>query len=471
MRRGPLALAALALALVIAGLAWADPVDEYIEREMKSRRIPGVALAVVRDGVVVKQQGYGVANLEHAVPVTPDTVFELASLTKQFTASAIMALIEDGRLGLDDSVTAHLANCPETWKAITVRHLLTHTAGFPNLVNGFKSLEESPERVRYSTADLFQSATRDTLESPPGARFQYSDVGYFLLGMLVEKASAKRWADYLDARFFKPLGMTSTSVLDHQRILKHRAAGYTIRDGELVNIRRIWDVELPSAYGVFSSVKDLVTWDAALSSGRVLTPASLRLMWSPLTRNDGATGLYGFGWFVNDRRGHRWISHTGLTGTEYSRFPDDRLTVIVLTNLGAFLGRANTADPWGLTYGVAGRYVPGLFVGAEASKPDPEPALTQRLRATLERLARGEEAPGVTPGLRAAISRPALARRLGILQNFTFITCDDEAGRERHGDRVNRVCHYRAVNAAGSRYYSFWLADDGRVVDLWSTTE
>jgi D-alanyl-D-alanine carboxypeptidase len=439
---------------------------------MAARRIPGLALAVVRDGKVVKLQGYGVANLEHDVPATPDTVFELASVTKQFTAAAIMTLIEDGRLKLDDSVTAHLAGCPETWKPITVRHLLTHTSGLPGLAAGFGTLQRSRERVRYSTADLFESATKDSLDFTPGERFQYSDVGYFLLGMLVEKASGKHWGEYLDERFFKPLGMTSTSVLDHQRILKHRAAGYTIRDGELVNIRRVWDVELPSAYGVFSTVKDLVTWDAALASGKVLTPASLAQMWTPLKRNDGSTYPYGFGWGVDVRRGHRWIVHSGLTGTEYARFPDDRLTVIVLTNLGGFIGGGvSTADPWGLTYGVAGRYVPGLLVGTGPPRPDPEPALTERLRATLERLARGDEAPGVTPALRAGVSRAVLARRIQGLQSFTFMTCDDEHARERHGDRVQRVCHYRAVAPAGTRYYSFWLADDGRVVDIWSTTE
>jgi len=472
MRRAWPRLAALLLVLASASPAAADAIDDYIRGEMTTRRIPGLALAVVRDGTVVKLQGYGFANLEHDVLATPDTVFELASVTKQFTATAIMTLVEDGRLKLDDSITIHLPSSPETWNPITIRHLLTHTSGLPGLASGFRSLQQSAERVRYSRGDLFESATKDPLSFTPGERFQYSDVGYTLLGLIVEKATGRRWGEYLDERFFKPLGMASTSVLDHARILKHRAAGYTIRDGELVNIRRIWDVEMPSAYGVFSTVKDLVTWDAALAGGRVLTPASLAQMWTPLKRNDGGTGLYGFGWGVYDRRGHRWISHTGLTGTEYSRFPDDRLTVIVLTNLGGFIGgRVSTADPWGLTYGVAGRYVPGLFVGNEPPQPDSEPAVTLHLRTTLERLARGDEAPGVTPGLRAAITRTTLARRLGALQSFTFISCDDERGRERHGDRVKRVCHYRAVNAAGTRYYSFWLADDGRVVDLASFTE
>src|SRR5215470_19198605 len=128
MSRARHALAVAVLVLTAASPAWADAIDDYIRGQMKARRIPGLALAVVRDGTVVKLQGYGVANLEHDVPVTPDTIFELASVTKQFTASAIMTLVEDGRLKLDDSITAHLVGCPETWKPITVRHLLTHTS-------------------------------------------------------------------------------------------------------------------------------------------------------------------------------------------------------------------------------------------------------------------------------------------------------------------------------------------------------
>src|SRR2546421_12164604 len=126
-----------------------DSIDDYIRPEMAKRRIPGLVLAVAKEGAVVKMEAYGYANLEHEVPVIPDTVFELASVTKQFTATAIMSLVEDGKLKLDDSVTAHLANAPETWKLITVRHLLTHTAGFPGLSAGFRTLQRSPERVRY----------------------------------------------------------------------------------------------------------------------------------------------------------------------------------------------------------------------------------------------------------------------------------------------------------------------------------
>jgi CubicO group peptidase (beta-lactamase class C family) len=472
-------VAGLVLLLVSAAPArpaCADTIDDYLRTEMQKRRIPGLALAVVRDGAVVRMQGYGFANLEHDVPVTPDTIFELASVTKQFTATAIMRLVEDGKVGLDDTIGRHLSGAPETWKAITVRHLLTHTSGLPGLEDNFKALRPGGLRVNYTTAQLYDAATKDTLSFPAGERFQYSDAGYFLLGMIVESASGQRYREFLDERFFRPLGMTSTSVLDQWRILKHRAAGYTILDDQLVNIRRVAQIELPSHYGVFSSVKDLVTWDGALAAGRVVKPATLAELWTPVKLNDGARYPYGFGWFVEERRGHRWITHTGITGTEYSRFPDDGLTVIVLTNLGRRIGARSDVNSWGLTYGVAGRYISGLLVGTQPAEPDSDPAATQRLRDILNSLARGEEVPEVVPKLRAVITPPfreVLSDRLRTLQSFTFMACDDARTRslERYGAPVSRVCHYRMINATETRYYSLWLTAEGRVADIWSSTE
>ncbi len=478
MRRGPLRVLPLLLLLVVRTPAGADAIDDYLRVEMQRRQIPGLALAVVRNGAVVKLEGYGFANLEHDAPVTPDTVFELASVTKQFTATAIMVLVEEGKVRLDAPVGTYLAGTPDTWKGITVRHLLTHTAGLPTLEENFKALWPGGLRLSYSTVQLFDAATKDALSFPAGDRFQYSDVGYFLLGMIIERATGKRYAEFLDERFFRPLGMTSTSVVDHERVLKHRAAGYTLHgDGRLVNIGRVVNVELPSHFGVFSSVKDLVTWDTALAAGRVVTPASLAQMWTPARLNYGGHYPYGFGWFVGERRGHRWITHGGITGTEVSRFPDDGLTVIVLTNLGRRVGAAVRVNNVGLTYGVAGRYLPGLHVGPERAEPDPDPAATAALRETLGRLAGGEDDPRVLLSLRRsylpAAVRRALADDLDTLQAFTFVTCDDTRTRplERHGERVGRVCHYRLVNATATYYYSFWLLPDGRIADFWSSTE
>src|SRR2546422_4644381 len=465
----------LAPPLVAAPPARADAIDDYIKVEMERRHIPGLALAVARNGKIVKVRGYGIANLEHDVPVTPDTVFELASVTKQFTATAIMLLVEEGKVQLDDQVAWHLPRAPETWKAITVRHLLTHTSGLPGLEGGFAALRAGGRRVTYTTAQMFDAVAKDTLQFAAGERFLYSDVGYFLLGMIIDSASGQRYRDFLAERFFKPLGMSSTSVLDHTRILKHRAAGYTLRDNQLVNIRRVVQAELPSYGGVFSTVKDLMTWDAALAAGRVLKPATLAEMWTPVRLNYGGVYPYGFGWFIGDSRGHGRISHAGITGTELSRFPNDGLTVVVLTNLGYNLG-GQPVNAWGLAYGVAGRYIKGLLVGPQKPEADPDPALTTRLREMLAQVAKNEADPTLLPLFASYVTplgRTILSERLGTLKSFTFVTCDNVQARsmERFGGRVSRVCHYRAVNADETRYYSFWLTAENAVADFWSSTE
>jgi len=192
---GSLVLVLLLVSLFAAAPpARADAIDDYIKSEMERRHIPGLALAVARNGKIVKVRGYGVANLEHDVPVTPDTVFELASVTKQFTASAIMLLVEEGKVQLDDPVAWHLPRAPETWKAITVRHLLTHTSGLPGLDGGFAELRAGGRRVTYTTAQMFDAVAKDTLQFAAGERFLYSDVGYFLLGMIIESAVANATA-------------------------------------------------------------------------------------------------------------------------------------------------------------------------------------------------------------------------------------------------------------------------------------
>ena len=473
-----LALVALLglLLLVPAAPARADAIDDYIRIEMERRHIPGLALAVARHGKIVKVRGYGVANLEHDVPVTPDTVFELASVTKQFTAAAIMLLVEEGKVQLDDPLPWHLTRAPETWKPITVRHLLTHTSGLPGLGGSFKALWPGGPRMRYTTAQLFDAAIKDELSFAAGERFQYSDVGYFLLGMIIETASGQRYRDFLAERFFKPLGMNATSVIDVSRIEKRRAENYTLSDGKLVHNWRVWDVELPSHYGVLSTVKDLVTWDTALASGKVLKRDSLDVMWTPVRLNSGAFYPYGFGWVVDERRGHRNIYHTGITGTELSRFPDDGLTVVVLTNLGATISPSSRVNSWALTYGVAGRYIKGLHVGPVKPAPDPDAAFTTRLREMLQHVAKNEPDPTLAPAIVPYITpvgRAITGERLATLKSFTFVTCDDAAGRglERLGLRIARVCHYRLLNADETRYYSFWLTADNVVADFFSSTE
>jgi CubicO group peptidase (beta-lactamase class C family) len=462
--------------LLAAGAhAQPDAVDQYMDAELAKRSIPGAALAVIRGGQIVKMRGYGMANVELGVAVTPDSVFELASVTKQFTATAIMLLVEEGKVRLEDPINTFLPGAPEKWKGITVRHLLTHTGGLPNLADGFKSLGAGGWRLYYTTEEMFRSAALDPVSFAPGERYQYSDVGYFLLGMIVEMAGGQRYQQFVEQRFFKPLGMTATSVLDQLAIVKNRAAGYTLYEGRLVHIRRHVQFGLASHYGILSSVRDLAKWDAALASGKVVKPSSLEQMWTPVKLNDGSTYPYGLGWIVDERRGHRLISHGGITGTEYSRYPDDGVVVIVLTNLGAWVG-ASGINSWGLTDGVAGRYIDGMLISSIRAQPDRDPELLRGLRQMLADLASGKDAVLATPRLRAIIppsSRAILAGRLKEMKSFSFITCDEAraAAGERFGARIARVCHYKMVTGPEERYYTFWLTPQGQVADFRSATE
>src|SRR5581483_1820185 len=404
------------------------------------------------------------------------TVFELASVTKQFTATAIMLLVEEGRLKLDDPISQHLSGTPDGWKGITIRHLLTHTAGLASLETGFRALWEGGVRLNYSTAQAFDAAARDPIRFAPGEKWQYSDVGYFLLGMIIEKASGQRYREFLTERFFRPLGMTATSVPNTWELVRNRAAGYTflISGGPLVHIRRDTQFELPSHYGVFSTVKDLVKWEAALVSGKVVKQSSLDVMWTPVRLNDDSTFPYGFAWEVKEVRGHRMIPHTGITGTEYARFPDDKITVIVLTNLGS-LGGSGAVNSWGLARGVAGRYQPELLLSSLKEQPDPDPQLTLKIRGSLSSIARGEESSLMTPGLRAAPTPNAknlLGVRLREPGSFSYLTCEEPRGEtRRYGAPVSRVCHFKMISGSETRYYTFFLTPDNHIADFSSSLE
>jgi D-alanyl-D-alanine carboxypeptidase len=289
--------------------------------------------------------------------VSPETRFELASITKQFTAAGILLLAEEGKVDLDASITHYLPDAPAAWQPITVRHLLTHTSGLPPLGEGFTGMGIWPLNV--STDRMYDAARADTLRFRPGDRFLYSDVGYFLLGVITQRASGMPWREFMQRRIFEPLAMTDTYIVAQSLIHKNEARGYTLRNGELINIRRVRQIETPSHYGIFSNVGDLVKWDAALSTDRLLSEKSRTEMQTPARLNDVSSHPYGFGWRVWNQRGHAIQLHTGVTGTEIIRLPDDTLMVVVLTNLGR--GTGGTADSWGIAQEIAGMVVPGLM--------------------------------------------------------------------------------------------------------------
>jgi D-alanyl-D-alanine carboxypeptidase len=330
----------------------------YIETEMEKRQIPGLVLGISEGDNLVKVASFGLADVQNEGPVRDHTIFELASITKQFTAGAIMLLLQDGKLKLDDPICLHIKDCPDAWKPVTIKHLLNHTSGLPAMGQGQTgALSFSPMEyvqfilTRNITKDLyFRTIKTDPLSFIPGEQFSYSDIGYFLLGYIIDNITGD-YRKFIQDRIFDPLGMTSSYFLDQISVHKYEARGYTLRDGEWVNIRRVEDFEIPSHYGIFSNVFDLQKWDAALNSNILFTDESKALMWADTQLTNGDFTGYGLGWHVNKSNGKLVIDHTGMTGTQMTKWVDDGVSFIVLTNLGR--GQFDMVNRWGLTKEIA----------------------------------------------------------------------------------------------------------------------
>jgi CubicO group peptidase (beta-lactamase class C family) len=310
----------------------ADEIDDSVKAQMDRRHIPGLALAVVREGKMMRAHGYGWADLELNVAVTTETVFEIGSITKQFTAVAILMLVEEGKLGLDENIRRYLDGLPEAWNNITVRHLLTHTSGLKSY-NNLRGFEAS----KHLNCEQFIKALSEfPLDFPPGESWSYCNSGYNLLGFIIEKASGQSYWQFLDRRIFRPLGMTNSQSRDLRTIIPNRASGYEMEKERWIN--RDSDLtDVFAAGAIVSTVLDLAKWEAALDSRRLLKRSSFDQMWTPVRLNSGKTYPYGFGWRLDDDRAHKNIGHSGSTSgfsSSLQRFPDDKLTVIVLCNSG-----------------------------------------------------------------------------------------------------------------------------------------
>ena len=437
----------------------ADAFDDYAQGHLAKHKVPGVSLAVVKDGKPLKVQGYGLADVEGKTPVTADTVFQLASVTKQFTAAAVMLLAEDGKLSLDDPVSRHVDELPEPWRPATVRQLLQHTSGIP-------SYTASPDYLRLSyddvkPADVFKLVGDKPLDFEPGSRHSYSNTGYYLLGLVIERAGGKPYGQFVAERIFAPLGMTSSRLNDLKAEVPGRALGYTLRN-EKVQPARSPSMTWPySAGALASTAADMARWVAALQDGKPLSPASLQQSWSPAKLADGTTANYGLGWQVSQHRGKRCVSHGGgIPGfaTMVLLFPDDRVGVVVLANSDA----ASAAD---VAYGVAGLVDPAYARPPPAKAiADKDPKVTALLRDVLKRAADGTlDGEPFTPPLWAIISaaskaQPGMIKSLGALESLDLLEYAEK-------DTV-RTFEYRATFAHRTLRIGLDVDKDGKVARM-----
>jgi len=360
-------------------------IDSVVKAEMGRQKIPGVAVAVVKGGEVMLAKGYGEANIEHHVPVTPETVFESGSVGKQFTSTAVMLLVQDGKLALTDSITKFFPGASVSWKGITVRHLLTHTSGIPDYTT-----DAMDYRRDYTEDEMAQMAFKLTPEFPPGSRWNYSNTGYALLGFIVRKVSDQFYGDVLRDRVFRPLGMQSARVISEADIVPHRAAGYQLEKGELKNQDWVSPTLNTTADGsLYLSLQDYIAWDRGLRAKKILSPESWATVYTPVTLTSGNHYPYGFGWSIDTVAGQLRIHHGGAWQgfqTYISRYIGDDMTIIALANLGA-------SQPVAIVDGIAVILDPKLKAKPPQPITDREPGVREKLEAILAATRDGRLSP------------------------------------------------------------------------------
>ncbi|HVN78108.1 MAG TPA: serine hydrolase [Terriglobia bacterium] len=333
---------------------------------------PGAAVLVAKQGKVLFEKGYGYSNIGDHVPITPETKFRIGSITKQFTAAAILRLKEEGKLDLNDPLSKYLPDFPRG-PEVTLHHLLTHTSGI-------HSYTEKPDFMETVTVPvkpeaLIDSIKKDPYDFAPGSRWKYNNSGYFLLGYIVEKVSGQSYAEFLKKNFFDPLEMQNTGVHCSTEVLEHEAEGYSYEGGKIKKALN-WDMSRAGGAGsLYSTVDDLFRWNEALFHGKVLNPASLKQAFTPVsTTQDRKVGEnrdegYGYGWSLSKLRGLQEISHGGgLQGflSFLLRYPGENFTVVLLANAAAPLPGL---DPGGLAHEITQFYIGNRMEARQIPKP------------------------------------------------------------------------------------------------------
>ena len=295
--------------------------------------VPGASVVVIRDGKVIVRRAYGMADLERRVSAVPETDYRLASVSKQFTAMAVMLLAKDGKLRYDQPVRDFLPELPAATRAVTVRHVLNHTSGLWD----YEDLVPESRTTQLDDRDVLSLlGSKDSLYFSAGSEYRYSNSGYVLLGMIVSRVSGMTLPQFLRARIFEPLGMqASVAHVEGSDTVARRAFGYSPSGGTFVQTDQSVTSATLGDGGIYTNMDDMTRWDQALERNTLVDSATMRLATTPPQLPAGAATEYGFGWFIDRYRGERRWRHTGETSgfrNAILRFPERRLTIVILTN-------------------------------------------------------------------------------------------------------------------------------------------
>jgi D-alanyl-D-alanine carboxypeptidase len=351
-----------------------EKTDVYIRLMMSKKHIPGLSVAVLKGGEILKMQSYGLANIETRSHVTSQTVYKIGSLSKQFIAVGVMLLQQDEKINLDSPVNRYLDSLPLAWQGVSVRNLLTHTSGLVRDAPDFDPLKVRPLR------EDIKAIYPLPLDFAPGTQWDYSNMNYYVLAAIIEKVTGTNWPWWISKHIFQPSGMSQSRTCSMTDLVPNRAGGYKRTNAGWENAE-IWLALRPS--GAFlTSITDLAKWDGMLYTNKLLTAASKKQMWTAMKLNNGKSTNYGFGWFIDSVNNHLRVHHDGgVPGfrSDFERFPDDKLSVIVLTNVGS-------ANAERMAQNIAGFFMPALKPLPAKALADKEPEITVRVKNFVNRL-------------------------------------------------------------------------------------
>lgn len=304
-----------------------DSVDIFLKNEMLKRKIPGLQVAVIRSGKIVKSASYGFSNLQDSVPVNSKTIFTINSMTKAFTGVAIMQLVEAGKLDLSKSVADYLDSIPSSWRSITINHLLSHTSGIPQV--------NDPGEIYLSKLQNMP------LDAKPGDEFSYNQMNYFLLGRIIDKLSGIPFAQFIKDRQLNKANMTQTCLGDFYDIIPHSVRGYSyLKTGNLTNVFEEFLPPFRTSAGMNSTAEEIAQWSIALQNGKLIKKENLSILWKPAILNNGThkgfsdlLNGYALGWLTVIRPKHPAIAAVGGARSALFIYPNDNLSIVILTNL------------------------------------------------------------------------------------------------------------------------------------------
>jgi D-alanyl-D-alanine carboxypeptidase len=397
-------------------LVQAAPLEQSLDALIRARyqpTLPGVAALVVKDGKPVLRKAYGLANVELGVPARPEHVFRIGSTTKLFTATAVMMLVEDGKVALDAPLSRYLPNTPKHWEQVTVEHLLTHTSGIPSM-----TLESGFWRLRapldHTLDELIAPVVDKPLQFPSGTAFSYNNTGYILLAMLIEKISGQEFFAFIDSRIAKPLGLKHTRSGDTKALIPGLVTGY--RQGPSPALF-ISNSNLHAAGGLVSTVDDLAVFMQALQSGKLVSPAIVKRMNTSYRLPNGEATGYGLGTWLRTVNGHRLVGHGGYILNFYSELEMDVDANIVAVTL-------HNGD----RFGGDNEYLSKRLIAVAQGKPLGEPLSVTLSPAQYERLAGryGDTTLRYEAGTLSWQSGEAVPRALTPMSETSFFVPDSE---------------------------------------------